>query len=375
MMNYDDIDLKWQNMMDGILAQVQFVKNTPQAIYEKIKTTLALKGVPKRVYLVGCGDSWYCGMATRLAFEEWAGIPTEALQALEFSRYYVRFAPENSLVVAVSNSGRVSRTIEAVLQAKKHGLVTIGVTSNLKDGLSQAADHTIDLAYTERRFGPGTSSYMASMIVQYCLALYLGWLSGNLDGIQVASLLDQISGLSEPMQKTIDANLVLLEKLAKQVKVTDPVTFIGGGPNYGTAFFCMAKVIEATRAGAVGQELEEWAHEQFFSAGPRSVTFLLAQPGACIDRAREQIHAIKEMGSLCVAVCDADDFETTTLADFIAPVYGKYSEILSPILYCVPVEIFAFHLAVINKLTMLGFDDPHIKDVNWNQIFNSKLAE
>lgn len=77
-MDYTKIDLKMQNMMYGIKAQVPFVRHSPKVMYEDIKKRLALKAAPLKVYLTGCGDSWYCGMATRYAFEAWAKIPTEA---------------------------------------------------------------------------------------------------------------------------------------------------------------------------------------------------------------------------------------------------------------------------------------------------------
>lgn len=372
-MDYKNIDLKWQNMLEGINAQVLFVRESPRTIYEDIKGKLQLKDAPEKVYLVGCGDSWYCGMATRFAFEDWAGISTEASQALEFSRYLVHYAPENSLVLAVSNSGRVSRTVETIVQARKRGLITVGATSNFEEGLSQEAEFTIDLAYSERRFAPGTSSYMASLVVQYCLALYLASVAGRMNEAQVDQKLQEISALAEPMQKTIEANLSIMEELVKNVKLDDQMIFIGGGPNYGTAFFSMAKVIETTRTGAVGQELEEWAHEQYFITNEGTYTFVIAPPGASVDRAREQMYAVKEMQSTCIAVCDPDDTDTATMADIVAPVYGKFDEILSPIMYCVPAEIFAFHFAVANNLVMLGFDNPKIKEVNFKQIFSSDI--
>ena len=177
-MDFDNIDLKWQNMLAGIKAQVPFVRQSPAAIYDQIKSELQFDMAPDRIYLTGCGDSWYCGMATRYAFEAWAKIPTEAVQAMDFSRYLVNHATDNSLLIAVSNSGRLARTIESVIQAKKAGIKTIGVTSNLDTGLSQEADHVIDLMYSERRFAPGTSSYMASLVVEYCLAIYFAELKG-----------------------------------------------------------------------------------------------------------------------------------------------------------------------------------------------------
>jgi glucosamine--fructose-6-phosphate aminotransferase (isomerizing) len=374
-MNFDDIDLKWQNMLAGIKAQVPFVRDSPAAIYEDIKSKLNLKNGPSKIYLIGCGDSWYCGMATRLAFEDWSGIPTEALQSLEFSRYYVNYAPKDSMVITISNSGRVSRTIEAVKKARARGLVTVAGTSNLKDGISQVADHTIDLAYSERRFAPGTSSYMASMVVQYCLAVYLAELNGCLNSDQVKEKLAEISAVADSMQQTIDTAMPVLERLASTAELNDQVVFIGGGPNYGTAFFSMAKMIEATRTSAVGQELEEWAHEQYFTTNNRTITFVLAPSGASVDRAREQMYAIREMGSTCVAVCHPDDKETQALADIIVPIFGNDHEVLSPLSYCIPGELYAFFLGILNNVAMLGFDNPHIKEVNFRQIFGSQIQD
>ena len=373
-MNFDKIDLKWQNMLAGIQAQVPFVRLSPAAIYENIRRQLDLQKPPSKVYLTGCGDSWYCGMATHLAFEAWSGIPTEAVQAMEFSRYLVQYAPPDSLVLAVSNSGRVARTIEAVAQAERRGLLTVAATSNLKEGISQEARHTIDLAYAERSFAPGTSSYMACLIVEYCLAIYLAEVNGRLSTAEVKQKLAEISALADPMQATLDANLVLMEELAAKIDLKHhALVFIGAGPNYGTAFFSMAKVIESTRTPAVGQQMEEWAHEQYFTANPDTLTFVLAPPGAGQERAREQMYAVRAMSSTCVAVCHPEDAVTRTEADFCAPVYGEVDELLSPILYCIPAELLAFHLALANNTVMLGFDNPKIKEVNFRQIFGSRI--
>jgi hypothetical protein len=87
------------------------------------------------------------------------------------------------------------------------------------------------------------------------------------------------------------------------------------------------------------------------------------------------MYAIREMGSTCVAVCHPDDKETQSLADVTVPVYGSTSEILSPLSYCITGELYAFFLATLNNVTMLGFDNPHIKEVNFRQIFGSKILD
>jgi len=373
-MNFENMDLKWQNMLAGIEAQAPFVRQAPQTVYEQVRNGLRLTRAPQRVYLVGCGDSWYCGLATRLAFEAWAGVPTEALQALEFSRYYAAYAPADSLVVAISNSGRVSRTIEAVMRARRQGMQTVAGTSNLESRIAQEAELAIDLGYAERRFAPGTSSYIASLILQYCVALHVAEAGGRLGGAQVQAKLEALSAEADGMQRTLAANLPIMETLGGQAQLTDTPIFIGGGPNYGTAFFSMAKVFEAARVHAAGQELEEWAHEQYFVTGPQTHTFVIAPPGASTDRAREQLWAANEMHSNTIAICDHADAETAGLGKVHAPVYSGGDEALSPLAYCIPGELFAFFYAATKNLKMLGFDNPHIKEVNFQQIFNSRLA-
>lgn len=373
-MDMDNIDLKWENMRAGIDAQVPFVRDGTRASYQQAAETLAELAVPSRIYLVGCGDSWYCGMATRFAFEAWTGIPTESLQAMEFSRYAIEYAPDGGLVIATSNSGRVSRTIECVTRARERGIPTVALTSNFDSDIAQAADFVVDLGYAERRFAPGTSSYMASVINLYTIALHIGTLTGRLTAHNVADQLDVIASLADAMEQTLEAVDEPLAELGARVPLDARIAFLGAGPNYGTAFFSMAKMIESAQHNTIGQELEEWAHEQYFVTDEYTYTFVLAPRGAGLDRAREQLYAVREMNSFAVVACAHDDEETQRLADLHLPIFGRPDELLSPILYCLPAELFALHFARSKNMKMLGFDDEHRKQVNFRQIFESKIV-
>jgi len=76
----------------------------------------------KRIYLVGCGDSYHAPVGAELAFHQLTGVPTQAVSALTFGRYMAAFlpptGPQTNLVIAVSVSGVVSRTIEALRLAR-----------------------------------------------------------------------------------------------------------------------------------------------------------------------------------------------------------------------------------------------------------------
>jgi glucosamine 6-phosphate synthetase-like amidotransferase/phosphosugar isomerase protein len=97
-------------------------------------------------------------------------------------------------------------------------------------------------------------------------------------------------------------------------------------------------------------------------------TVVVAPPGSAHDRAVEQLTAAREIGATAVAVCPPDS-PAAAAADVVLPVAGDPPEELSPISYCVPLELLAYHYASTRGLTMLGFDDEKRKALNFRQIF------
>ena len=371
-MRMDELELKWEHMEAGIDAQPAYLRSESIRSLYGAASDLDLP-VPSRIYLVGCGDSHHAGVATRFAFERWTGIPTEAMDSLEFSRYAIASAPPDALVVAVSNSGRVTRTIEAALFARQRGIRSIALTYFPDSPLAKTATNTLAWMYEDVGFGPGTLSYLASLVGLYALALRIGSTAGHIQHAELDQHLEAVSACGERVAATIAATRPIVQAMAAAIEPSEPLTIIGGGPNHGTALFGMAKFIEAARHNAVGQELEEWAHEQYFCTGPGSHTIVVAPVGASVDRAREQLRAVRDVGGTAVAICDPQDDATSKLADVILPAMTTTDELLSPIVTAVPLELLALACAQRLGRTMLGFDDLNRREVNFRQIFASTI--
>ena len=379
-MRMDNRELKWEHMLAGIAAQPAYLRaGAARELYQAAaalpRLELESEKAPSRVYLVGCGDSHYAGLATRFAFERWSGIPTEALESLEFSRYAVQDAPADALVVAVSNSGRVVRTVECARLAGERGIASLGLTFHRDSPLAEAANMLLPWTYPDVGFGPGTLSYLASLVGLYALAVRLGRLSGRLDSEDRASeILAAIATAGDSLAATIDASREPAAQVAAGLPTDGLVSIIGGGPNYATALFGMAKFIEAAAYPAIGQELEEWAHEQYFCTRAGTATIAIAPPGASVDRAREQLQAVRDMDGGGVAICAAEDAATAALADVVLPIAAPPDELLSPLVTAVPLELVALAFAQRLGRTMLGFDDDRRRAVNFRQIFGSPDA-
>lgn len=352
------IELRWESMQAGIAMQAAWLAHGPRDLLDEARRLLD-GPPPPRIYLAGCGDSHYAGLAARLAFERWSGIPTQALPALELSRYELELAPAGAWAICVSNSGKVVRTVEAAAEARRRGLRSIGVTYDPASRFAEAAEVVLPYRYDDPGFGPGTISYVASLGALYALALRAAELTGR----QV-----DVDFQAEATARTVELADPVAERLARELPDDAKVDVVGGGPSLGTAFFGRAKLIESAHSPGGAHELEEWAHEEFFCTGPGVTTIVVAPPGASHDRAVEQLRAAREIGATAVAVCPPGT-PAAGAAEVVLPVAGETPEELSPLTYCVPLELLAYHYASTRGLTMLGFDDERRRALNFRQIF------
>jgi glucosamine 6-phosphate synthetase-like amidotransferase/phosphosugar isomerase protein len=223
--------------------------------------------------------------------------------------------------------------------------------------------------YKDVGFGPGTLSYLASLVALYTLATRLGQLTGRRP--DATPLLDSLRRCADAVAATTADAFVPAEQIASALAGDGLVCIIGGGPNYATALLGTAKFIEAAAYPAVGQELEEWAHEQYFCTRAGTATLVVAPPGRGVDRAREQLQAVRDMEGQAFALCEPEDRATAALADVVLPVHAPEDELLSPIVTAIPLELVALRFAQRLGRTMMGFDDDRRRAINFRQIFGT----
>ncbi|MCS6836969.1 MAG: SIS domain-containing protein [Anaerolineae bacterium] len=305
----------------------------------------------KRIVLVGCGDSHHASYGAELAFMQLAGIPTQAFSSLTFSRYQVGYlpntGPNTNVVIAVSVSGVVSRTIEALDLAQKVGAVGVALTGNPQGPLGNLAHKvfqtTVPPLADEMRgtVVPGVRSYLASQTALYHAALRIGEVRGHLTTAQADALRRELRELADLMESTIRA----CEPVARQIVANWPdwteVVFVGAGPLYGSAMFSAAKVLEASGDGAIAQETEEWTHLQYFAEPAQTPTFLLDCDGFSSDRMAELARAAQSIGRQVVAIVPQGESTISAFAQHIMPVVGQVRECFASLVYSIPGELIA----------------------------------
>ncbi len=306
----------------------------------------------ERIYLTGCGDSYHASVGSVLLFEQLTGIPTFAQTAMQLSRFSSPFfsnANEGSiLVLAISASGEVSRTIEALDLAQRAGATTIAITANETSSLAMIADHVISSAITplpDEQLDvvvPGSRSYMVSLVSLYSVAIAAGLAWNHHSEPDATILAQELSDSGALIQWTIDNSSSAVKEAAERWIDEDGFVFCGAGPNYGTAMFSAAKLLEASGDQAIGQDLEEWAHLQYFARKANTPTVIISGGIRDQDRALEVADAARTIGRRLAIVAPAGTPLTDRISDDdclfqVAPIRGS----ISPLVTGIPGMLFA----------------------------------
>jgi glucosamine--fructose-6-phosphate aminotransferase (isomerizing) len=308
----------------------------------------------KRLFVTGCGDSHHAALGCELAFESIAGVPMEPMTALQFARYAVGYltetVPNTNIVIGISVSGEVSRTLEALTLARQAGAATIALTATPGSRVAQAAERVFDSQTSPFPdppgvHTPGVRSYTSNQIALLLMAVRLGEVRGKITSAEATAYRREILALADAAEKTIEACDQAARSLAEEWKDANEFVFVGGGVNFGAALFSAAKVLEASGDPALGQETEEWAHLQYFAKAVNTPTFLISAGDRDLSRMTEVAVAAKTIGRRTVAVAPASAASLREAASAVLPLPEGVREAFSPIIAAIPGELFAAHRA------------------------------
>lgn len=372
---------------EDMLAEIEAQPANLSAIFEGTDITIREALTPKqilslhRVFLTGCGDSHHAPLCAELAFETIAGLPCEPMTAMQMARYAADHIPtpfpDDPLVVGISVSGAVARTAEAIRQARKRGALVLGLTGNPDGALAKAAGGQIArMRLPALPKAAGTTSYAANLSALLLLAIRLGEVRNVYHQTVANDLRGELRGVYDVMAATIAANREIAAQLADEYADAPEFVFVGHGPNYGSALFSAAKIIEASGASAWGQDTEEWAHLQYFCKHGPTPTFVIAPPGPGYSRALELAGVMKRIGRRVIAVVDSRDTQLTKIADAVMPVVGDVREAFSPLAYTIAGELFsAQHSRAIGEPPFRNFAGVYEAETTGGNFIYAQAAE
>lgn len=292
-----------EEVYPDVEPQVRYVLTTPQ-IYSV-----------KKVVLTSCGDGYAACLAAKRAFECFLGIPVEVVDPLSLARYYqmkwVGESPCDPLVIAVSNSGRVTRVVEAVTRMREHKALTLAVTSDPESPLGKAAEKVIVLSIPDFERSPGIRTYAVLQMIVYLLAIRMGEVRLGYTMDQANLYRRELKRLPGEFLKDVDGVCGLALEAAKQFRDVSGTEMVGCGADYGTAVYGHEKMYEAAGIPSVSLDSENWFHVNYFVKDvDRTLTMVFASKGnEAQSRTREMIQRMNQMGRALVLVTNDESLQ------------------------------------------------------------------
>lgn len=296
--NAEGVDIEREAILARMGQEIAVAGPAAERAWPAIRRAAgALPSRPYRaVVLTGCGDSYYAAIALRGLVEAAAQVPVIAVPAMEASSYPSLLADHTALVVGISVSGKVERTIEAVTNQRARGGATAAISAFADSDVASAADTAIPTGLRGTPGPvPGTANFLGSMLGIVAIAAELAARRG-----EPASWEAKVGPTLNAIASAVDAGQSHATIVAEQLGT--PFSSLGSGPDLGTAWYGVAKFIEAAAAVGVGQDLEEWAHEQYFTTGPGSTVFVHATTEVAVARARRVAASVLKVGGRLVTV-------------------------------------------------------------------------
>ncbi len=339
-------------MQKEIAEQPETILNTirGRALFAESRVELEEIGLTRsqleqirRVVLVGMGTSLHAAMVGRHYMERIAGLPSETDNASEL-RYRGPIIGPETLVVSVGQSGETVDTLAAMEEARSKGCPQVTVCNVLGSQATRVADGVI---YT--RCGPeigvaSTKTYSAAIAALYLLACYLGQERGVIDRERMGGLLAPLAHL--PFQAgEVTRRDAEYERLAHEFFRYNNFLFLGRGIQYPVAMEGALKLKEVSYIHAEGYPAGEMKHGPIALIDQEMPVIALALRDELRDKMMSNIQQVKAREGTVIAVGTEGDEELAEKADRVLYVPAT-SPLLSPVLTSIPLQLFAYHVAV-----------------------------
>jgi len=297
-----------------------------------------------RIIITACGTSWHSAQIGMYAIEEFARIPVEVEYSSEF-RYRNPVINKDDVVIAISQSGETADTLAAVELAKQQGAFIFGICNVVGSSIPR---NTHSGCYTH--VGPeigvaSTKAFTAQVTVLTMLALLIGKEKGTLSEQYYLRLINELNLIPEKISEILKKNDVISE-FSKTFTYAQNFIYLGRGYNFPVALEGALKLKEISYIHAEGYPAAEMKHGPIALISQEMPVVVIATNSSTYEKVISNIQEIKARKGKIISIVTEGDEIVKALSDFSISI-PETEECLSPLLAVVPLQLLAYHIAVV----------------------------
>jgi glutamine---fructose-6-phosphate transaminase (isomerizing) len=297
----------------------------------------------RQFILLGQGTALHAAMIGEYMIEDLAKVPAHAEYASEF-RYRNPIIEENTVAIAVSQSGETADTLAALQEAKERGAIALGAINVVGSSMARETDAGVYL-----RVGPeigvaSTKAFVGQVAVLSLIALFVArrrFMSGD----QCIEFMKELDQVPEKIERALEQS-DRIRRITEKYVDRENWLFLGRGYNYPTALEGALKLKEISYIHAEGMPAAEMKHGPIALINEGMPAVFLANRGRQYEKVMSNIQEVRSRGGRVIAVATEGDEQIKKHADdvFYVP---DIAEPISPMLTVVPLQLMAYHAAVL----------------------------
>ncbi|MGN6626739.1 MAG: glutamine--fructose-6-phosphate transaminase (isomerizing) [Tepidisphaeraceae bacterium] len=339
-------------MLKEIFEQPQAIANCLRGRTDSREGRIVLGGVAnfardlakaRRYIMTGQGTAWHAGLVGDYLFEDLAKAVTEATYASEF-RYRNPLVEEGTVLIAISQSGETADTLAALREAKDKGALALGLVNVVGSTIARETDAGVYLHAGPEIGVASTKAFTCQLATLTMLAIYIGR-RRFMSQPQCQELIDGLCAIPDQMRRVLKQNDVVKDIAAKFCE-RENWLFLGRGYHYPIALEGALKLKEISYIHAEGMPAAEMKHGPIALISEGMPVVFIATQGHQYEKVISNIEEVRARGGVVIAVATEGDENIRRYSDHVIYVPDA-PEPLQPLLSVVPLQLLAYHAAVI----------------------------
>ena len=333
-------------MLKEIYEQPDTLRNTLRLQNQFLDLMTEFLDRAGEVFLVACGTSYHACLAASYMFSKLAFLATHPIIASEFIEQHGRSVNIDSTILFVSQSGETADTLAALEHARLRAATVLGLTNVIASTLTRLAR-----VYVCQQSGPeigvaATKTFTSQLSVLAQLALRLAKKRGKVSHVEIEFLEEKLEHIPEYAETILKTQNDKIEALAQKYSKSQCFFYLGRGISSATASEGRLKLMEISYVPSIAYPAGESKHGPISLIEPGFPVVFICPKDETHRAVVSNIMEMKARGASIIALCEEGDEEIKRYADDFIEVPQGIPEILSPILYVIPMQLFAYYMAL-----------------------------
>lgn len=298
-----------------------------------------------RIKFSSCGTAYYSTLVAKYWFENLAGIAVDNDVASEF-RYREPPLSNDTLALFVSQSGETADTLASLRYCRNHGTLTAAIVNVAESTMAREADYVFPTLAGPEVGVASTKAFTCQLAVLAALAIAAAAARGKIERTKEEELITALTEIPRFMNQVLKLENKIL-KLCRDLMSVKHVLYLGRGTSFPIALEGALKLKELSYIHAEGYAAGELKHGPIALIDETMPVIVVAPYDRWFEKTVSNIQEVAARGGRIILITDKQGVAATGLQTVATLVLPDMPELVTPIVYALPIQLIAYHTAVL----------------------------